>query len=139
MWPLRAHGGLDAAKFELNVDYAVQTGFVTTNVEDAKHAFYSDLPDAEAEAWAKKLKHHSIGSFESRTTQAAWRIIPTTYVLCENDQSLPPARAEQMLASAQQSQPNAIDMVEKCDAGHSPFLSQADWFVGVLRRATGEK
>lgn len=31
----------------------------------------------------------------------------------------------------------AFDVVERCDAGHSPFLSQSEWLAGVLKKAAG--
>jgi hypothetical protein len=45
-----------------------------------------------------------------------------------------------ILQAAQDSQPNMIDSVERCDiAGHCVMLSQVQWTVNMLRRAAGER
>ena len=45
-----------------------------------------------------------------------------------------------ILKAAQDSKPNMIDTVERCeDAGHSVMLSQVQWTVDMLRRAAGER
>lgn len=74
-----------------------------------------------------------------RTTTAAWRTIPTTYVLCPLDNVLTDAYARLMLTSAQESGSN-IDSIEICEgAGSCCWLGTgADLFAGVLRRAAGE-
>lgn len=73
------------------------------------------------------------------TTAAAWRTIPSTYILCPLDNVLTDAYARLMLTAAQESGSN-IDSIEVCEgAGSCCWLgSRADWFTGVLRRAAGE-
>lgn len=46
---------------------------------------------------------------------------------------------EMILKAAQDSKPNMIDSVERCDAGHSVMLSQTEWTANMLRRAAGER
>jgi hypothetical protein len=102
--------------------------------------FYNDLSRTTAEYWAAQLLPQSIGVFWSRTTYAAWRYIPSTYVLCGRDQSITLPYGEMILQAAQESQPNMIDAVEYCDvAGHCVMLSQVQWTVDMLRRAAGER
>jgi pimeloyl-ACP methyl ester carboxylesterase len=94
----------------------------------------------EAEYWTSQLLPQSIGVFWSKTSYAAWRYIPTTYVLCGRDQTMPLPYGEMILKAAQDSKPNMIDTVEKCDdAGHSVMLSQPEWTANMLRRAAGER
>jgi hypothetical protein len=102
--------------------------------------FYNDLPPNEAEYYASQLQPQSVGVFWSKTTYAAWRYIPTTYVLCGQDQFLTLPYAEMILKAAGDSKPNMIDTVEKCEpAGHSVMLSQVSWTANMLRRAAGER
>jgi hypothetical protein len=102
--------------------------------------FYNDMPKQEAEYWASQILPQSIGVFWSKTTYAAWRYIPTTYVLCGKDQSITLPYGEMILKAAQDSKPNMIDTVERCDEGsHSVMLSQVPWTVDMLRRAAGER
>ena len=61
----------------------------------------------------------------TKLTRAAWRYIPSTYLVCENDQACPPQYQEMFAA-------NAKAQVERCSAGHSPMLSQTDMLVGKI-------
>lgn len=98
--------------------------------------FYNDLPASTAEHWANKLKHHSLPTLVSPVTYAAWRHIPVTYLLCEADNALPLPMQEAMVETAKAA---GVDIaVDRCEAGHSPFLSVPEVVVGLLRRAAGE-
>lgn len=117
-----------------------QAGVTTIDTKEAIEVFYNDMAKSEAEYWASQLLPQSIGVFWSRTTFAAWRYIPSTYVLCGRDQSITLPYGEMILKAAQDSLPNMIDAVEKCDgAGHCVMLSQVQWTVDMLRRAAGER
>jgi hypothetical protein len=100
---------------------------------------YNDMSAAEAQYWTAQLLPQSIGVYWSKTTYAAWRYIPSTYVLCGRDQTLTLPYAEVVLAAAQGNRPNMIEVVEKCEeGGHCIMLSQVKWTVEMLRRAAGE-
>ena len=100
---------------------------------------YSDLPDEEASKWAAKLQHQSIGVFGSTTAHAAWRYIPSTYVVAKQDKSMISKEyAHMMINAAKEIEPTAFDVVEEHDGGHCIMLSQPEWLAGVLRRAAGE-
>ena len=58
-------------------------------------------------------------------TKAAWRSIPSTYVVGERDASIPPATSKLFAGRA--------DTVVRLDTSHSPFLSQPRE-TGVLLR-----
>ena len=114
--------------------------YSTVSVGDAKSQFFYDLPDDEASRWAtEEVKPQSLGVFWSKTTYAAWRHIPTTYLICTNDRVVPLAAAEGMIAAARQIQLTAFDVVEKVESGHFPMLSKMEETVAVLRRAAGEE
>jgi pimeloyl-ACP methyl ester carboxylesterase len=51
--------------------------------------------------------------------------VPTTYVICDRDNAIP-VPAQEMLAGR-------ADNVTRLDASHSPFLSQPDAVVGIIR------
>jgi hypothetical protein len=117
-----------------------QAGITTIDPQEALEVFYNDMPRPEAEYWASQLLPQSIGVFWSRTTYAAWRYIPSTYVLCGRDQSITLPYGEMILMAAQDSLPNMIDAVERCEgAGHCVMLSQVQWTADMLRRAAGER
>ena len=107
------------------------------HLRDTRHVFYHDLADSDAEIWVKRLSHHSGPTFTSHLTFAAWKTIPSTYILCEEDQALPIEAQEGMVADAKQAVPDSFDVVERCHAGHSPFLSMPDKVTESLKRAAG--
>ncbi|KAH7321711.1 Alpha/beta hydrolase fold-1 [Rhexocercosporidium sp. MPI-PUGE-AT-0058] len=117
----------------------VQAGISTIKPADALSVFYNDMSIPQAEYWSSQLLPQSLGVFWSRTSYAAWRYIPSTYVLCARDQSMSLSYGEMILKAAQDSKPNMVDSVERCDAGHCVMLSQPDWTANMLRRAAGER
>ncbi|TVY22022.1 hypothetical protein LARI1_G000089, partial [Lachnellula arida] len=130
----------DVSAFHPYMRPDLHTGTTTINPKEAASVFYNDMPAREAEYWASQLLPQSIGVFWSQTTFAAWRYIPSTYVLCGRDNCVSLAYGEMILKDARDSTPNMIDAVERCDeAGHTVFLSQVPWTVNMLRRAAGER
>ena len=107
--------------------------------EDAKKIFYNDLSSTEAEKWASELTHQSLGVYSSSQTYAAWRYIPSTYVIGSQDQTtFTPEVVEMIINEAKRQEPSAFDTIETCDGGHCLMLSRPQWLADVLRRAAGE-
>ncbi|GAA0374779.1 alpha/beta hydrolase [Microbispora corallina] len=79
-------------------------------------SLYGDLPDGEAEQAVSKLVNQTIRSFAEKVDVAAWRSIPSTYIITEQDKAIPLALQEQMAAQAAE--------IHRLPGGHSPFLSQ---------------
>jgi hypothetical protein len=107
--------------------------------EDAKRVFYNDFSPEEADAWTSKLIHQSAGVYTSTTSWAAWRYIPSSYVIGTEDKtSFTPGLVDYMISNAKRIEPSAFDAVEKCDGGHCLMISRPEWLADVLRRAAGE-
>ncbi|KAL8706574.1 MAG: hypothetical protein Q9201_000387 [Fulgogasparrea decipioides] len=84
---------------------------------------YNDLPSSEAASWASKLVPQSVRVRTTKLTRtAAWHFVPSTYLICENDQAVPPAFQETFATTAKAH-------IERCDSGHSPQLSQPQLLV----------
>ncbi|MEU1785122.1 alpha/beta hydrolase [Streptomyces sparsogenes] len=114
---IHGHGG--SADEDLN-------GTAPIVFEDPRTALFGDLPDEQAEEAVGRLVTQSRRSFQQRVTRAAWRTVPSTYVLCERDKALPPALQERMSARA--------GHVERLNTGHSPFLSAPAELAALLGR-----
>ncbi|GAB7036967.1 MULTISPECIES: alpha/beta hydrolase [Catenuloplanes] len=98
-------------------------GYVT--VETAEQIFYDDLtPERTATALAG-LRLQSRSSLEQPVTRAAWREVPSSYVVCSDDRSFPP-QAQEMLA-------HRADTVHHVASGHFPFLRDPEGFAALLR------
>jgi pimeloyl-ACP methyl ester carboxylesterase len=95
--------------------------------KDAKNFFYQDIPDEDVVEFVKDLQPQSLGAFWSTTTHAAWRYIPTTYIICTADVPSTVAAAQYLVDSAKASGVHMIDNVVKVDAGHFPFISKPQW------------
>lgn len=90
---------------------------------------YNDLSPSEASLWASRLIAQSYQVQNTKITRAAWRYIPSTYLICEKDQAAPPKYQEMFAASAKA-------QVKRCSSGHSPHLSQPEMLVQNIQEAS---
>ncbi|KAJ4294977.1 hypothetical protein N0V90_006985 [Kalmusia sp. IMI 367209] len=117
----------------------IEHGIVTVSSDDAKKIFYNDISSEEGDEWVAKLAHQSIGVYTSTTSYAAWRYIPSTYVIGTEDKTtFTPEVVDYIINTARSIEPSAFDVVEKCDGGHCLMISRPEWLADVLRRAAGE-
>ncbi|MFG6200364.1 alpha/beta hydrolase [Nonomuraea sp. JJY05] len=93
-------------------------------VGDPRTSLYGDLPDAEAEQAVSKLVDQTVRSFAEKVEAAAWRNIPSTYIITEQDKAIPPSLQEQMAAQAAE--------IRRLPGGHSPFLSQPHRLAALI-------
>ena len=89
---------------------------------------YSDLPPAEAKLWEERMVAQSYAVQETKLTRAAYKYIPCTYLVCENDQAAPVVYQERFAEMAGAT-------VVRCGADHSPMLSQVDVLVTRIEEA----
>ncbi|HLU58317.1 MAG TPA: alpha/beta hydrolase [Pseudonocardia sp.] len=87
--------------------------------------FYADVRAHPARGAVARLAHQSLVAFEQPLTRAAWRTIPSTYVVCERDAAIPVVAQELMAERA--------DRVLRMPTSHAPFLSRPAQLAGVLR------
>lgn len=87
--------------------------------------FYGDVDAAQTAASIAKLTHHSLAAFVQPITAAAWHTVPSTYVICEQDQAIPLFAQEAMAQRAKR--------VVRMATAHSPFLSKPAELAGILR------
>lgn len=92
--------------------------------DDPIAMLYGDAPRDDAEEAVKQLVPQSARSFSDTLTEAGWHAIPSTYVICENDQAL---HVESQRVLAERS-----DDVHRLIADHSPFLSQPAELAALL-------
>ena len=98
-----------------------------------KKIFYNDLDDETAKKWIAQLKPLSYKVFSSEVTYAAWRDVPSTYLLCEQDQAILIEWQKGMVEGAK-----VNVTTETLDCSHSPFLSMPKKVAEAVRRAAGE-
>lgn len=108
------------------VDGALTTA--GTDTEPAEQLFFNDLPAEVARANAARLSSQATSPFQEEITAAAWKTVPSTYVITERD-GVFPVFAQEALSG------RAGSTVHRLDTSHSPFLSQpratAEIILGV--------
>jgi pimeloyl-ACP methyl ester carboxylesterase len=87
--------------------------------------FYADVDEAIARDAIMRLGHQSLVALGQRVTRAAWRTVPSTYVVCEHDRALP--------VEAQDAMARRAGRVLRIPSSHSPFLSRPAQLAGILR------
>jgi pimeloyl-ACP methyl ester carboxylesterase len=92
-------------------------GFSTTvDPMVAAEVFYGDSDPDTAAAMVARLRPMAIAAPASSSSEPAWRTIPSTYVICTNDQALP--------VSAQRKMATRAEFVVEWPTDHSPFVTR---------------
>jgi pimeloyl-ACP methyl ester carboxylesterase len=98
---------------------------VVDDLELLRQTLCADVEKQRAEAELRRLLPQSIAS-ASAASSAPDRGHPTTYIICEQDQAVPPEAQEQMAAAA--------DHVERLASSHQPMVSMPDKLAATLGR-----
>ncbi|HXY90996.1 MAG TPA: alpha/beta hydrolase [Acidimicrobiia bacterium] len=103
---------------------------VTVDHGAARRVFYADCSDGDVDRALAHLDAHPTVAFEQPATAAAWRGVPSTYVVCSEDRAIA-VWIQQTFAQ------RATDSVVWATS-HSPFLSRPDLLVDLLADLAGE-
>ncbi|GII52548.1 hypothetical protein Pth03_09370 [Planotetraspora thailandica] len=93
-------------------------------INEPHTSLYGDLPDDEAEQAMSTLVNQTNRSFAEKVDAAAWRDIPSTYIVTEHDQAIPTTLQEKMATQAAE--------IRRLAGGHSPFLSQPGRLAALI-------
>ncbi|KAF2244960.1 alpha/beta-hydrolase [Trematosphaeria pertusa] len=117
----------------------LESGTYTVLPEKVKGLMYQDVSEDEALEIAEGLLPQSLPPNWCTTTHAAWRWIPTTYVITLGDKASTVAAEEWLVKSAMENEPHAIEKVIRREVGHTTFWSQPGWTAEMLiGEAAGE-
>ena len=100
---------------------------------DPIYAFHNDTSADIAAYWGPHTTHSDLAAFATPLQYAAWRDIPTTYVMCESDRCIAPYVQEGMIASTE-----GKVKVARLPSGHMPMLSMPEKLADVLEREARE-
>ena len=97
--------------------------------EASLEVFYHDVEPSLARQAASRLRPFQKAGYAVIETDAvaAWRTIPTTYVVCTEDRMIHPDTQREMAAAA------GAEVIE-WRSSHSPFLSHPDLVAGLVSR-----
>jgi pimeloyl-ACP methyl ester carboxylesterase len=96
---------------------------------DAVHdLFYGDCSREVSDRAASLLVPEPIvpSSTPIHVTDGRWGMVERTYVLCDEDRAISPAKQRSMIADV------GVDLVVEMQASHSPFLSRPEELAGLL-------
>ncbi|KAE8154370.1 alpha/beta-hydrolase [Aspergillus avenaceus] len=102
-----------------------------TSVPDPVPVFYQDIPTSHTTVWVEKLTTQAKSAQLKPISREAYRNIPATYIVCEDDQAIPRELQEKMVADVKRRVGVEMQM-ERLPAGHSPFLSMPDRTAELL-------
>ncbi|KAF2108728.1 Alpha/beta hydrolase fold-1 [Lophiotrema nucula] len=115
---------------DITIDF--DTNLMTVAPDQVKSMMYQDLSDEEVAEVAKTLNPHSFGAVCKPTWYAAWKYIPTTYVITLRDKPSTVMAAEALVKGAMESEPTKVEKVIRAESGHSPFWSRPKWCAKML-------
>lgn len=87
--------------------------------------FYNDVDADIAQDAVSRLGYTSYPAKTQELTEVAWKTIPSTYIICEADQAIPPPSPRKFAQRA--------GRVHRLNTSHSPFLSQPAALAQILR------
>ena len=109
----------------------VDDGRIIADIDQAAQLFYGECDPETREDAIARLRPMTGKPMLDPIPEAAWRSIPSTYVVCARDGALPPKLQRDVFA------PRADEQLE-LDTDHSPFYSDSDRLAGILaERAAG--
>ncbi|OZF25700.1 hypothetical protein CH296_26675 [Rhodococcus sp. 14-2496-1d] len=107
--------------------------WIELHPQNAVPAFYNRCRDDQVARSLRRLRPFGIAAQHEKITTAAWRTVPTSYIVCTDDRAMAPAYQRELAALVG-------DSVE-LDADHSAFYSATDQVVDRLdelaRRVAG--
>ena len=104
-------------------------------VEKGRQAFYGDLPTEEYVRYAAMLTPDlplAVGMEDARGTAQRWGRVPRTFVRTTEDQTIPVALQDRMIAEADAATPANRFAVHTLESSHSPFASMPDALAEIL-------
>ena len=87
--------------------------------------FYGDVDTDIAQDAVSRLGYTSYAAKTQELTEVAWKTIPSTYIICEADNAIPPFAQELFAQRA--------GRVRRLNTSHSPYLSQPAAVAQILR------
>ncbi len=105
-----------------------QSGFLWINREKFHKAFAADVTNDEAAVMAAVQRPLSVQSFADPEKSVAWKTIPSWYLVCTEDQMIPPD-AQKQLAQRMRA------TVRSVPSSHAPFMSQPQEVADIIALA----
>jgi pimeloyl-ACP methyl ester carboxylesterase len=99
-------------------------GTIGVRPDSVRELFVNDCDQETADQAVARLTRQAAVAFGQPVRAAAWRRVPSTYVVCTADLATPEAVQRERAAQA--------GRIEEIASGHHPFLSRPDDFAALL-------
>lgn len=100
-------------------------------MDEPARRFFHDLSKEEQDHWVSELAPVPTTTQVATIDYAAYQHYPSTYLYCTEDQALPLELQEMMVGRS------GVEFdKEECTAGHSPFLSQPEKILTIVKKMT---
>ena len=99
-------------------------GSTTVEQDKIRQIFYHQCPDADVERALRELTPNEAAITFDAPREAAWKTIPTTYIVCTEDQAL--------LAPGQRQLARRANRIAEWPTDHSPFFSNPQLLINLL-------
>lgn len=121
--------------FNTYMSFDPESGTLSADLEVAAKYWWNDVSAQRVEEQKQALRgvRMSPNIADFQTEYAAWKWIPSTYLLTEGDKSLLPEVQEWF---TKQEGAEQMEIV-RCQGGHCPWLSRTEEVVRAIRRAAG--
>jgi hypothetical protein len=103
------------------------------DVGRAAKVTFSDLPEAEAVEWVKKMPEHSVPSFNDPLTYPGYRDVDLSWIFCDEDLVIPPQAQQAMIDFIEKDTGKTVD-VHHIKTGHAPQASHPGLVADVTRK-----
>lgn len=100
-------------------------------MKETATTIYHDLPPEEARYWASKIIDQSYAVQQTPITRTAYKYIPSTYVVAQDDHAVP-MQYQEMFAAATGAE------VKRIQSGHSPQLSKPEELADLIAAVAAE-
>jgi pimeloyl-ACP methyl ester carboxylesterase len=103
-------------------------GYLWINREKFYKSFAADVTADEASIMAAVQRPLSVTSFTEKEAAPAWKHIPSWYLICTNDQMIPPP-AQEFMAKRMKATERSVA------ASHAPFMSRPQAVAEIIIEA----
>lgn len=106
----------------------------TLQIDNPEYYFFNDLPDDETKKAVGMLVAHQVDAqfapVDCPAGKAAFRVIPTSYLVCEADTAMVPQFQEMTIARLRS---EGVEVrVFRCSGGHNAFMSVPEEVTDVV-------
>ncbi|OAL56112.1 alpha/beta-hydrolase [Pyrenochaeta sp. DS3sAY3a] len=115
-------------------------GYLHIDAIQMTPAVLNDLPFEDAYPLVRQLAHHSAIAFSSPTTQAAYKDVPVSYIVCEKDLIIAPDVQRRFIRNIEEGKGEGGKVhVVSLQAGHCPNWSVPGELVDVVVECVGRE